>query len=162
MRITDQLSYSRQRPCAGIFFEFLWFSETELCTLKVPKCKQDKCFSHLLVCCIVNAHIPTSRYGQYLTHAHNHITRLVAAIDSCFALIGLIRVMVLRMCKVLAIPQSRSQSPRGTLVQRNKSNTDSGNEIGHTAEVVRVPQCLHWCGMFFSHLMRQYQKLIRV
>ena len=57
--------------------------------------------------------------------------------------------MVLRMCKVLAIPQSRSQSPRVTLVQRNKSNTDSGNEIGHTAELVRVPQCLYWCGMFF-------------
>ena len=38
-------------------------------------------------------------------------------------LLGLIRVIVLRMCKVLAIPQSRSQSPRVTLVQRNKSNT---------------------------------------
>ena len=24
------------------------------------------------------------RYGQYLTHAHSHITRAVAAIDSCF------------------------------------------------------------------------------
>ena len=69
-------------------------------------------------------------------------------------LLGLIRVMVLRMCKVLAIPQSRSQSPRVTLVQRNKSNTDSGNEIGHTAELVRVPQCLYWCGMFFFHILR--------
>ena len=28
------------------------------------------------------------RYGQYLTHAHNHITRAVAAMDSCFALVG--------------------------------------------------------------------------
>ena len=28
------------------------------------------------------------RYGQYLTHAHNHITRAVATIDSCFALVG--------------------------------------------------------------------------
>ena len=46
--------------------------------------------------------------------------------------------MVLRMCKVLAILQSRSQSPRVTLVQRNKSNTDSGNEIDHTAELVRL------------------------
>ena len=64
-------------------------------------------------------------------------------------LLGLIRVMVLRMCKVLAIPQSRSQSSRVTLVQRNKSNTVSGSEIGHTAELVRVPQCLYWCGMFF-------------
>ena len=35
-----------------------------------------------------NAHVPTPRYGQYLTHAHNHITRLVAAMDSYFALIG--------------------------------------------------------------------------
>ena len=25
------------------------------------------------------AHLPTPRYGQYLTHAHNHITRAVAA-----------------------------------------------------------------------------------
>ena len=68
---------------------------------------------------------------------------------------GLIRAIVVRMRKVLAIPQSRSQSPRVTLVQRNKSNTDSGNEIGHTSELVRVPQCLYWCRMFFfSHLMR--------
>ena len=58
--------------------------------------------------------------------------------------------MVLPMCKVLlAIPQSRSQSPRVTLVQRIKSNKDSGNEIGHTAGLVRVPQCLYWCRMFF-------------
>ena len=34
------------------------------------------------------AHIPTPRYAQYLTHAHKHITRAVAAMDSCFALIG--------------------------------------------------------------------------
>ena len=53
MRITDQLCYRRKRPCACIFFEFLQFSETELCTLKVTTCKQGKCFSHLLVCCIV-------------------------------------------------------------------------------------------------------------
>ena len=29
----------------------------------------------------------TPRYGQYLTHAHSHITRAVAAMDSCFVLI---------------------------------------------------------------------------
>ena len=28
------------------------------------------------------------RPGQYLTHAHSHITLAVAAMDSCFALIG--------------------------------------------------------------------------
>ena len=28
------------------------------------------------------------RYGQYLTHAHNHITRAVAAMESYFVLIG--------------------------------------------------------------------------
>ena len=33
------------------------------------------------------AHIPTRQYGQYLTHAHKHITPVVAAIDSCFVLI---------------------------------------------------------------------------
>ena len=33
------------------------------------------------------AHVPTPRYGQYLTHAHNHITPVVAAMDSCFVLI---------------------------------------------------------------------------
>ena len=26
--------------------------------------------------------------GQYLTHTHSHITRAVAAMDSCFTLIG--------------------------------------------------------------------------
>ena len=34
------------------------------------------------------AHVPTPWYAQYLTHAHNHITRAVAAMDSCFALVG--------------------------------------------------------------------------
>ena len=34
------------------------------------------------------AHVPTPRYGQYLRHAHNHITPAVAAMDSCFALTG--------------------------------------------------------------------------
>ena len=32
-------------------------------------------------------HVPTPPYGQYLTHAHNHINQAVAAIDSCFVLI---------------------------------------------------------------------------
>ena len=34
------------------------------------------------------AFVPTPKYGQYLTHAHNHITPAVAAMDSCFALLG--------------------------------------------------------------------------
>ena len=34
------------------------------------------------------AHIPTRWYGQDRTHAHNHITRAVAARDSYFALLG--------------------------------------------------------------------------
>ena len=31
--------------------------------------------------------IPTLRYSHYLTRAHNHITRAVEAMDSCFALV---------------------------------------------------------------------------
>ena len=31
------------------------------------------------------AHVPNPWYGRYPTHAHNHITRAVAAMDSCFA-----------------------------------------------------------------------------
>jgi len=34
------------------------------------------------------AHVLTPRYGQYLTHAHNHITPAGAAMDSCFPIIG--------------------------------------------------------------------------
>ena len=34
------------------------------------------------------AHVSTPRSGQYLTYAHNHITRAVAAMDCCFALTG--------------------------------------------------------------------------
>ena len=34
------------------------------------------------------AHVSTPRSVQYLTYAHNHITRAVAAMDSCFALTG--------------------------------------------------------------------------
>lgn len=34
------------------------------------------------------AHILTPRYGQYLTHVHNHITPAGAAMDSCFGVIG--------------------------------------------------------------------------
>ena len=30
------------------------------------------------------AHLPTPQYGQYLTHAHNHITPALADMDSCF------------------------------------------------------------------------------
>ena len=33
------------------------------------------------------SHNTTPRYGQYLTHAHSHITRAAAAMDSCFVLI---------------------------------------------------------------------------
>ena len=33
------------------------------------------------------AQVPSLRYDQYLMHAHNHITRAVAAMDSWFALI---------------------------------------------------------------------------
>ena len=33
------------------------------------------------------AHVPTPQYGQFLTHAHNHITLAVADMDSCFVLI---------------------------------------------------------------------------
>ena len=75
------------------------------------------------------AHVPAPQYGQYPTHAHNHITPAVAAMYSCFVLIGLISmeqrrevslviidsqlslaastwVIWLCMHKVLAIPQS--------------------------------------------------------
>ena len=38
------------------------------------------------------AHIPTPQYGQYLTHADKHIFPVVAAMDSCFVLIGLMRM----------------------------------------------------------------------
>ena len=38
--------------------------------------------------CTVPRGTRTPRPGQYLTHAQSHITRAVAAIDSCFALIG--------------------------------------------------------------------------
>ena len=31
-------------------------------------------------------HVPTQLYDHSLTHAHNHITPAVAAMDSCFAL----------------------------------------------------------------------------
>ena len=34
------------------------------------------------------AHILTLRYGQYLTHVHNHIIPAGAAMDSCFGVIG--------------------------------------------------------------------------
>jgi len=34
------------------------------------------------------AHVPTTWYGHYLTHMHNHITSAVAVMDSCFALMG--------------------------------------------------------------------------
>ena len=35
---------------------------------------------------ITEAHVPAPRYGHYFTHALNHISRVVAAMDSCFAL----------------------------------------------------------------------------
>ena len=50
---------------------------TERITTKLPQAAQAQA-----------AHVPTPRYGQYLRHAHNHITPAVAAMDSCFALTG--------------------------------------------------------------------------
>ena len=46
------------------------------------------------------AHVLIPPYGKYLTHAHNQITQAVAAMDSCFSLIGatlsdLMRVLLL-------------------------------------------------------------------
>ena len=34
------------------------------------------------------SHCTAPRYGQYLTHAHSHITRAMAATNSCFGPIG--------------------------------------------------------------------------
>ena len=31
--------------------------------------------------------VPTPQYGQYLTHAHNHITPAMAAMDNYFVLV---------------------------------------------------------------------------
>ena len=59
--------------------------------------------------------LPTPRSGQYLTHAHSHITPSVAAMDSGFVLAKDETAfhgchyqgdMAVRMRKVLAIPQS--------------------------------------------------------
>ena len=49
--------------------------------------------------------LPTSRYGQYLTHAHSHITPAVAAMDSCFVLVRTDQHGIVAVCmrKVLAI-----------------------------------------------------------
>ena len=33
------------------------------------------------------SHYTTPRYGEYLTLAHSHITRVVAAMDSCFGFV---------------------------------------------------------------------------
>ena len=41
---------------------------------------------HVPINC-TEAHVPTPRCDHFLTHAHNHITRAVAAMDSCFALV---------------------------------------------------------------------------
>ena len=35
------------------------------------------------------SHNRTPRYGQYLTHAHSHITRAVTAMDGCSVLVNL-------------------------------------------------------------------------
>ena len=44
------------------------------------------CRNNIKLC--TEAHVPAPRYGQYLTHAHNHITLAMTAMDSCFTLIG--------------------------------------------------------------------------
>ena len=59
--------------------------------------------------------------------------------------------MVLRMCKVLAIPQSRSQSPRVILVERNKSNTDSGNWLYRGVGTCASVPILVWNVFFTSY-----------
>ena len=58
--------------------------------------------------------LPTPQSGQYLTHAHSHITLALAAMDSGFVLVrthqhgtaSTVSLMItVRMCKVLAIPR---------------------------------------------------------
>ena len=51
------------------------------------------------------AHLPTPWYGQYLTHAYNHITRAVAAMDSCFALV--LQIFVTRGKVLLSLHPSK-------------------------------------------------------
>ena len=52
--------------------------------------------------------LPTPQYGQYLTHAHSHITPAVAAMDSCFVLVRTDQHGIVAVCmrKVLAIAWS--------------------------------------------------------
>ena len=52
----------------------------------------------------MDTYTPTHVHGQYLTHAHSHITRAVTVMDSCFALIGAhqhgIAVIVLSLSRI--------------------------------------------------------------
>ena len=52
----------------------------------------------------MGTYTPTHVHGQYLTHAHSHITRAVTVMDSCFALIGAhqhgIAVIVLSLSRI--------------------------------------------------------------
>ena len=85
---------------------------TQHVTSKAP-CKRTQHCCPIIPTDSNEAHLPTPRYGQYLTHAHNHITRAVAAMDSCFALVAahqhgiavgsMSRVMELALKGVLAL-----------------------------------------------------------
>lgn len=54
------------------------------------------------------AHVPAPQYGQYPTHAHNHITPAVAAMYSCFVLIGLISMEQRREVSLVIIDSQLS------------------------------------------------------
>ena len=60
---------------------------TSLC-LSTCLCAHSLLPGKLAIFIRTETHVPSPWYGQYRTHAHNHITRAVAAMDSCFALIG--------------------------------------------------------------------------
>jgi len=71
--------------------------------------------------------LPTPGYGQYLMHAHSHITPAVAAMDSCFVLVrthlhGIARTVSLTIRNVANLKTFNPLSPKSDQHQISPCN----------------------------------------
>ena len=77
----------------------------------------------------IEAHVPTPRYGLYLTHTYNHITSAVAAMDSWH-------------CRRVYERTNPSTIKDPSLPRRAQRSTPLS--VSSTAKLVRVVQCKNW------------------
>ena len=95
------------------------------------------------------AHVSTPRSVQYLTHAHNHITRAVAAMDSCFALTGAHQHSI-------AVESMDGRSRVSREISNKASNVASRGELGRLPLIINIDKNIAYYNCIFCVKSRIY------